>query len=638
MTAQRRAPRVRVYVDGRLSSTVHALDAQWGAGAGHLPRAMVEVQPEGRKSGRREFLNARFTEFNQAEVEIVIADEVVHWGKALAQPVIMDGNGDRVTLTSRMEDHHFGGPMNATRFFKPGAGPLGFELPCVFNPDIDGRTIGNMSAKTGAFGERLFLHEESSRTSESQEFHQSAPIQWTLPQAVFYLCCSLNPTQTHVANPTLAELVAVLPALDHKLIRNHECRYGDYLPEQLDRLLNPLGFAWTVNFLARGNRKIRVYQRGVGQPRELRMQSPGSVLNVNSTNLESCAVTADVSSRAFNSVHVIGDYEEYEATFELIRGWPKAYDDYPKSNPQKLYKHADAWRETPVLADVWRKWVLNEDGSYIGTRPSVKKPFDLRDLFGTLYIERRRRFEPCCTLNEDLTPFGHVGGVYLEWWDTNVASGSASSSGVWRPADDLSQESKVFRVLDKECGIRFDGNDIPFQIYVQGANAKVRVTASIQGDRRVKIQRDAPKSLLAERKIEVVDIPSRFKYRTRHSSSRFVGLPFIVDFQDDRQNMTQLADTLLGNWNQASINGTVTLTGIDYDYSSIIGAVISGISGRNVDFNVSPSVPKYPSVAHCRINFNNQSMELALDTPTVTQASIADDYRSQNALGRDRRA
>lgn len=639
MTAQRKAPEVKVYVDGRRERNVHCLDAQWGSGANGLPRALVEVQPPARNPGRREFKNQRFSEFNQAQVEVLVGDEVVHWGKALAQSVVMDGNsGDRPVLVSRMEPHHFGIPLSNTYFFKRGVGELETNLPTVFNPDIDGKTIGNMSAKTGAKGQRLFIHEESSRTSAAQQWHQSQPIHWTLPQAVFYLCWFLNSQETLVKNPTLAELSGVLPSFDHKLIRNHECPYGEYLPVQLDRLLNPLGYAWTVDFIQRGKRAIRVYKRGDGDRKTIRMQAPGSVVNVTKTNLESCSVTADVSSRAFNAVHVLGDYEELEATFILQKGWPAIYDGYALSSPQSLYRDADAWKQNPALANVWRKWVLNEAGDYNGTRPEIRQPYDLRSLFTTLFIERRRRFEPCSTLTADGTPQGQVAGVYLEYLSGNslsaLAGGTLSTS--WRPADELAQSGQKFKVLDKECGIYFDGQDIPYEIAVLGRAASVRVTASIQGDRRVQVK-IAAVSLLAEQKLETIDIPSRFKYRTRHPSSRFVGLPLLVDFQDDRQNMTQLANQLLGNWNQASINGPITLTGIDYDYSKIIGAVVGGIEGRSVDFNVSPTGAKYPSVAHCHINFTNQSLELSLDTPTVTVASVADDYRSQNALGRDRR-
>jgi hypothetical protein len=53
---------------------------------------------------------------------------------------------------------------------------------------------------------------------------------------------------------------------------------------------------------------------------------------------------------------------------------------------------------------------------------------------------------------------------------------------------------------------------------------------------------------------------------------------------DDLLAAKAFARQLLANWNQASISGTLTLTGCGYRPTAALGRPISGISGRDVDF------------------------------------------------------
>jgi len=621
VVAHKEAPDVEVFVDGSLDNSVRCLDVVLGSGAAGLSRATLEVQKAGQYSGRYELKDGDFANLKQPEVEVVIAGKVCHWGIATCEAATMDGdNGDRLTAISRMEAHHFGGPLNATVFWNPLLGlPSKLTLPTVFNPQYDGQSIGNMHSNfTGLHRANLFFDVDASRSVASRAFNRGFPVSWTLPRAVYYLCTFLNPSESYVANPTLQELNAVLPS-SIATLRDHEAPYGEYLPEQLDRILAPYGFGWTVDFIARGRRKIRVFARGAGPQRDLKMQAAGTEVDVAETNLEALALTSDVSSKAFNVVHLLGDHGVYEATFTLVPGWPKNHDDYPNTNPDQLTKNHASWGTTPILADVWRKWVLNEAGYYIGYRPEIRQPYNLAEIFDDLYVPRRRKFVPCLTLKDDGTPQGTTGGVLAEYKEQfNLASEEAT--GVWIPLHALSGACRQFSVLENECGIRFDGDDIPYEIFSQGQYASIRVTARIESDQRLFVIRQPQIKLLKARKIAVFDLGNRYKFRHRHPSSRFVGTPFKVSEQNDASFMAELGDDLLKAWNQASINGTVTLTGIDYDYSRVIGATISGINGRKVEFNVGTSVARYPSVTSARINVQNQSLDLTLDTSNAALA------------------
>lgn len=612
MTLHKEAPEVRVYVAGTYQPDWHPVEVTLGSGGSMLPQAVLEVQPMARDPGRLQLLDVQLAAFDQPSIEIIKGTQVLHWGRVLARPASLDGeDGDRIRLISRMDPHHFGQPLNQTWFWDPATrAPVPHSLPTVFNPEWDGKIIGNANLNGHpAWGTLLFVHPASVETAEGAVYQRTTPFEWGLPEAAHYLCWALNAGQRFVRNPTLAEARAVLPN-DRGVLRNHLCPAGAYLPQQLDRLLDSFGYGWKVEF-SRGSRKIHFFARGQGPPRMLRLQEPGSALDMTQSNVESNQLKADVADRAFNIVRVYGEYKLHEFTAELVKGWDPAYDN---ASDGDLQKHSNAWALIQEKENVWRKWVLNEAGDYNGLRPGITRPFDFRAIFAPdSFLRRRRKLEPCLTQQWDNTPMGHAGGVYIEWWD----AGGEGEPGQWVPIDTLSAEGRQVRILQRECGIYFDGLLPPAEIRDQASRAKVRITASVYSDTRseVRIVRH-PASLLSDFKEESVDVGSRFKIRKRHRSSRFVGTSRTVDETDDTPFMRNFASRLIDNWNLATLDGTVTLTGVDYIYRGMIGTTISGINGRNVDFNVAPpGLPvRYPTVVGARINFEQQTTEITLDT------------------------
>jgi hypothetical protein len=609
------APDVRVFVGGVESPNVHCLNATLGAGAQTLPRALLEIQPPTRHTGRRRLLDMEFASFNQAEVEVMVGGQVVHWGKALAQAVNLDESGDVVRVVSRMDEHHFGRQLYRTFFYDPlTRETVGHALPTVFNPDWDGRTVGNMSTQRDKANKSSLFEHESIETLPAFSFHGSVPQYWTLPEAVYYLCFALNTAQKYVLNPTLAELKALLPA-SPAMLRNHECRVGEYLPALLDEILAPFGYGWTVTYLSRGRRKLRFFQRSASPPNDLHLQTPGATLNMKNSNLERMAMTADAANRSFNAVTVFGDHVQIESTFELVKGWE---DDLDTTEHGDLTKNEEGWFDNPERRNVWRNWVLNEAGDYNKTRPEIKKAYDLSALAHPYpYLPRRRKFESAITLDSDKSPKGNAGGIYVEWWDnqfTEGADGVETQVG-WRPIEDLGPESRQVRVLERECGIFFDGVEIPYEIVAQGANAKVRVTATIELDYRAEVQVTRwPASLLKDLKEEIFDCATKFKVRKRHFTSRWVGSGLETSEVDNTADMRVFANQLLDGWNLATIDGTFTLTGVEFDYLSVIGSTISGISGRGVGFNVSPRGGHWPTVVGAVIRFDQQCVDFTVDT------------------------
>ncbi len=608
MSLRKEAPNVRVFVNGRENGNWQCLDVSVGSGANALPQATLELQPEGRSSGRRSLSGIQLARFPQETIEVVIGDRVVHWGKVFAQPATMDGRtGDRIRCVSRMDQHLFGDALNLAYFYDPRTrNTAGYTLPTVFNPDVDGRAKPNMSRRRDPRRNyRLFIHDQSTETSEAAEYNGSPTASyWTLDEAVFYLCWVLNPNQTNVLNPALGVLRGVI-SNDTSLLRNHTCPIGALLPEQLDRLLEPYGYSWTVDFIARGRRQIRVFERGQGVAVPLPLQAFDEILDVNASKVEELSLNPDVSSRAFNSLVLLGDYERYELTVELKRAWPEEYDE---RDLMDLEKNAEGWQNNTTLPNVWRKWVLNEAGDYNGTREDIgETPFNFQSLAASAWLTRRRRFEPCLTLNDDGSPQGGAGGVFVEWYDV--------TAGEWYPVDMLGPEGRQVRILEKECGIYFDGALPPLEIMLQASGAKVRVTATVASDRRMSVELNrAGRSLLADAKEEVVDVGSKYKFRLRMPSSRFSRTAYRSSDANDENNLRRLGNKLLNSWNRANLDGTVTLTGVEFDPRSLVGFTVSGIPGRRVDFNVSPEGRQYPTIVGMRLRIESQQTDITLDT------------------------
>src|SRR5262249_46022790 len=148
----------------------------------------------------------------------------------------------------------------------------------------------------------------------------------------------------------------------------------------------------------------------------------------------------------------------------------------------------------------------------------IDQPYNFDLLFGSAkYVARRRRFLPCLSRSEDGSPRGHAVGVYVEY--------SADNGATWQPIDALSSDENSVQILQRECGIRFNGENVPFDLYLAGDSAKVRVTACVESDTRVSIT-DGREGLREGRvlkpfKRQYLLVGSKFKKNKRDRTSIF---------------------------------------------------------------------------------------------------------------------
>ncbi len=215
-----------------------------------------------------------------------------------------------------------------------------------------------------------------------------------------------------------------------------------------------------------------------------------------------------------------GDYKVFEATFDLIKGWPW-YDedtDYEKFSPATN-------PEFHKVRDVWRKWCLNETGEYTNEPFSQGPAYDFEAVFGTdKYVHRRRRFWPAISCDSQ----GRSLGYFLEY--------SLDGGVHW------GQYPYAFENLLDECGIWFSSSRLDIETWVAALKGalRVRITATVVSDERLSCAAaDGPVGSAIPVVERVINAGSKFGYRKVTGRSRFAGAADRADEADDSAGLYQ---------------------------------------------------------------------------------------------------
>ena len=602
----RNAPRIEVYINGKLSPEWRPLRSERSCNSHRLDHCTLELDL-GFTGGT--LVDQRLAPNSDLEVEIVETTEdnskrVTHWGKVAFEEIEL-GNTEKLRVVSRIDEFHLSQPLVGYWTWNPNvSGPQQVFEELIFNRAIDGVTFGNRHPNQGvqdAFGGvPLFLDPESARTKASQKFNNidSLPTFWKLSEAVAYLCRVSNPKEFYVKNPAIADLAKIFDD-QTDLLRHVHLPHGLYLSQALDRLIGPLGYSWYIALDERGRRFFAFFKRGEGTDQvQVYLQCPGELLDTDQTNVKQCQIKYDITEIA-NSVVGLGSFVEVEATFELLRCWSPS-DDALANTPDLLRIGQPHFNEH---VDVWRKWVLNEAGDYTGLRPEIKLPYDFSKLSAkSAFTVKRRKFLPCLTLGADgLTPIGRCGGCRVEYWNPN------SDSGRW-----IESHHEV-HVLEHECGVHFAGQLPPREIMLLGDKAKVRITATIQLDQRLlyhaQRRKDSPN---ADDVTVVLDLHDRFHFKRVDKSSQVTGSKTLA--VDDTAALKTYCDQVRDTYNVAEVNGPVVIEGIDW-LGYELGQSVTKIEGREIDFNGvadSSRQPLYPQIVGIALDYQSQTTTLTL--------------------------
>jgi hypothetical protein len=624
----RPATPVQVLINGSQNPTLRPLSVRRSSGGKQRDEATFLVDLSDKGTGTGWIQN--FTMTPGGAVCQVVAypngvPQTIHWGKVDVTSIAI-GENETLTFTSRVEPYHFGQVMEGVYSWEPVSGQLvTIQEDLVFNPEIDSQVFGNQSGQYRLFGlAPVILDPESVRTRAAKTVQGDTAQFWTLQTAVAYLCWALN-SQVNIKNP-LAAAIALLPQWP---LNHFRLERGKFLGDYLDDLLPRFGVGWYLD-LSLGLPTIAFFVRGLGLPNTVYLGPPGAFFS--GDNALDTDLHYDVGNTR-NQAVVVGDWRYVESTFTLQKGWPESLDNTAETNLSK--DSAGFENVANPYRDVWRKWVYNEAGDYVGTRAEITAPPNVSSLLGHPVTPRRRRFLPCIAQDQDGAPFGRYAGCFIEF--------STDGGGTWSSIETL--EDRTCMILDRECGIRFDGLFPPPELRrAAGTNAttpnkaQVRITAVIRDDQRLqKIVGPDAASPLADVAPFHVDASAHFHWREILSSSQLyqdvqsgeIG----SSITNDQQALTDYATWLQQTFDVGDVNGSILIEGLDtigaagaYD----LGQVLTGILGRAISFNAqSPASGQLrcPQIVGITYDYQRQTRRLHVETfrdPGDSEALNAD--------------
>jgi hypothetical protein len=517
---------------------------------------------------------------------------LLFWGELTKQSIQISRDGEEVIITGRVEPYHFGSPdtnaiCQGMEIYDPAINEAGVVVKhanIVFNPEVDGRIRPNMSTHLNEdedFTYRLWLDPTQVETDEGIDYNNdgTAPESWTLKEVLRSIQGVCNREQTWIENAVADSNQRINdagPIIDLQLSPNRR------LPEYLDAILDATGFGWCLDYTLDDSNPpesavlIRLFDRTSGRERELPMQAPAddAVLEPAESITDRPEAEWSIADLA-NEIVCQGSLFEREVTIELYRGWVPAKDAL---TAEELDNTDPAFNQ--ANADVWRLWVGNEAGDWIGTRdtpalnPIPDTPLDLSSVFND-YIPRRRRIGDCLVMDvEGRRP------PFVEYWH--------EVDGEWKPVP----REWGYRVLQDQIGIQFTGSTPPVELVTIGDDAKIRITGTIQGDQRLSATASRiDTSPNYRRVILVLDLSTRYHDRRQQTTGDFASvLTAGVYGSDTRQDFSALeteAARIRTIEQPADIKAELSLFGLHYDYD--IGELVTKISGRNISFKrVSP--------------------------------------------------
>lgn len=459
------------------------------------------------------------------------------WGKLGEQSHYLNDNTEAVRPAARLEPWLIA-ELKTNGFFIYTSAKFQLDGPIVFNPEIDGRIVGNRASSVVSGSNYWWIDPDTARSPAAVTARGQSAKRWTLPQLVQTLCEMLNPLETYVRNPDLTDLEAVLVTTGvtaTELIRNVSLGSDLWLSECLDQVLEPLGFGWFLEFddaiATSGINKLHTsfnfYKLGDGPWVSVYLQRPGTeAISREKTNVADYHANLSVSALA-NQIEGFTSPLIVESTFLLHPVWPEANDTDELDDLNKPDERSSG--------NVYRKFVLNEDGGINSIRTTPTAATDLDTLLtephpvdGVRVLpSRRRRFLPALTEGLDRGSLADntetdrelVGedGFLLEYQRRYTDTDDVEQTDDWIEPD------WKFAVLKDEAGIRLTGA-IPAELHTQiqayPNDPPLRLTCSIESDfARHKIATKQTSSPQADTVRSILDLSSRFHVRRVAASS-----------------------------------------------------------------------------------------------------------------------
>ncbi len=266
--------------------------------------------------------------------------------------------------------------------------------------------------------------------------------------------------------------------------------------QALLRILEPHGLIVQRDITRESNRVI--------ERRAVRPEGSGRVIRLGWAGGDHTwgqVVGVDADHRAKRSRQWVARDEGWrvESTFELVHGWDPSLEGQADST----YSKADN-PQFNTYANVYRLWVLNEDGRFSGEPYNQGPAFDLETLFGQAVAPAQPlRFLSNLTLDD--TGSGKQP----------IVEASTDNGMNWKVYPGLVE----VRADRAAVYLRDTVLDTEFLSAAQAGQARVRVTASLQSPEPVQVARWSGNPFAGEQPAEVLDAGEAFSFRRVASQS-----------------------------------------------------------------------------------------------------------------------
>ncbi|MFA6133391.1 MAG: hypothetical protein WC869_05165 [Phycisphaerae bacterium] len=370
---------------------------------------------------------------------------------------------------------------------------------------------------------------------------------WTVAAALSYLLATTVPAGLH--RPPLSELESLAGEIDLGGLNVT----GKTAVEAITEVASRGGLA--LRAAAAGCGLVFYRPRRDGQRRSVALQPQGALFSPDQTNLWRAAIRTHRSSGP-RGLLVLGAPKRYESTFMLSPGWDSSlqtsrWRDFARSL-------SSDW---PLLADVYRKWVLNEHGWY-SLSPWNLPVHDFSAVSAADFpLASPRRPLPC--LSSD--PSGQSLGIVVEF-----RCGVGAPWRRWRGPLWISQD---------ECAVYFGGDGLGgeyFQAAVAGT-VQVRLTCCLDADVRVLVEIPGDPSLSRR----VIDASARAQWAKVAAASAFSGRTDLgAPAEQDDTALLEAIAAVHGQPLSAVNDAQLTLAWVDPSWQ--VGDVVEAIDGRRV--------------------------------------------------------
>jgi hypothetical protein len=399
------------------------------------------------------------------------------------------------------------------------------------------------------------------------------------------------------------------------------------------------------------------WARGGGPRREVCKAPQGDEVPeiLESLNLEQMTLSVDYGDVVTTPIG-LGDVRRYEITTELIPGWkPDANVDRPANIDAAIAASTDhgenlnaddTWCQKyhpggasfNAYANVGRRWVLNETGRYpavdyartsghFGTsKYDPWEPADCSIVDRTFvngawseeavnWTRHPRPFQPCFSADAAGRSIGVVVEASFDGgtnWEPLGCKVLATEAGIYIETDDLS------RLMSQ-----YDGGP-SWWAAMCNDNARVRVTAVIEGDRALLIIGSAARAAVSHEASRLYDWRSRFKsnYRTTANSIYKPGGERATTYQtfecrDDSPTMDQWIASLCDLNAGRQIPGTFTIPWLECTRYQV-GDCVPFVRGAvELQGEVSGGVRRPPDIV--AIVYGETSTQLVLEDARMAE-------------------